>query len=154
MLSVSPRIRAAHPSDRPAAEALLRSLGLPLAGLDRCLDHGSVAESGGSGGGSDARLVGLAGFELYGDGALLRSVAVAPDWQGSGLGRSLVERALAGARAAGAGDAYLLTTTAEHWFRRFGFGVIGRDAVPPGVQASVEFREACPASATVMHRSL
>jgi hypothetical protein len=26
--------------------------------------------------------------------------------------------------------------------------------VPPGVQASVEFREACPASATVMHRSL
>jgi len=99
-------------------------------------------------------LVGLAGVELYPDGALLRSVAVHPAWRGTGLGRSLVARALETARAAGARDAYLLTTTAERWFPRLGFAPIAREAVPDGTRQSVEFREACPASAVAMHRAL
>jgi len=145
---VSPTLRAARPDDRPAAEALLGALDLPLAGLDACFSTIWVAEA------ADGPLVGLAGIELYPDGALLRSVAVHPDWRGTGLGRALIGRALDGARAAGARDAYLLTTTAERWFPRFGFVAIARDEVPPGVRQSVEFREACPASAVVMHRTI
>lgn len=145
---MSPTLRATRPDDRPAAEALLGALDLPLAGLDACFPTSWVAEA------ADGPLVGLAGVELYPDGALLRSVAVHPDWRGTGLGRALVGRALDGARSAGARDAYLLTTTAERWFPRFGFVAIARDEVPPGVRQSIEFREACPASAVVMHRTI
>lgn len=151
---MTPTPRPARPGDRPAAEALLRSLDLPLAGLDLCLAQGWVAEADGAAPDGAALLVGLAGVELYADGALLRSVAVHPGWRGTGLGRSLVTRALESARVAGARDAYLLTTTAERWFPRFGFTAIPREAVPPGVRQSIEFREACPASAMVMHRAL
>jgi amino-acid N-acetyltransferase len=150
---MSPTPRRARPEDRPGAEALLRALELPLAGLDACFPHSWLAEGDDPGEGGRP-VVGLAGVELYPDGALLRSVAVHPDWRGTGLGRALVTRALDTARAGGARDAYLLTTTAERWFPRLGFAPIGRELVPPGVRQSVEFREACPASAVVMHRAL
>jgi amino-acid N-acetyltransferase len=44
----------------------------------------------------------------------------------------------------------LLTTTAATFFPRFGFRAIARAAAPRAVQDSVEFREACPASASVL----
>jgi N-acetylglutamate synthase-like GNAT family acetyltransferase len=93
---------------------------------------------------------GVAGLERYPDGALLRSVAVADGAGGQGLGRALVEAVLARAAAAGTPSVWLLTTTAERWFPRFGFRVTDRAAAPPGVASSVEFREACPASAVAM----
>jgi amino-acid N-acetyltransferase len=43
---------------------------------------------------------------------------------------------------------FLLTTTAEQFFPKFGFERISRADVPASVQASVEFQSACPASAT------
>jgi amino-acid N-acetyltransferase len=45
---------------------------------------------------------------------------------------------------------YLLTTTAERYFPSFGFVKTTRESVPDEIKTSVEFREACPASATVM----
>jgi amino-acid N-acetyltransferase len=126
---------------------LLSDLTLPTAGLEEWWRHFTVAES-------DGILVGVAGVERYTDGILLRSVGVRPSWRSSGLGRSLVDGVLRDARREGNRDVYLLTTTAERYFPRLGFAEIGRDAVPASVQASVEFKEACPASAVVMHRSL
>jgi amino-acid N-acetyltransferase len=99
------------------------------------------------------RVVGVAGMEPYGRSALLRSVAVAPEWQGSGIGRTLVDRVLEEARAAGVWEVYLLTTTAEHYFPRLGFACVDREIVPASVQVSAEFTGACPASAVVMRRS-
>ena len=49
---------------------------------------------------------------------------------------------------------YLLTTTAEQFFPKFGFERIARADVPATVQASVEFTSACPTSATVMRKTL
>ena len=49
---------------------------------------------------------------------------------------------------------YLLTETAGDFFPRFGFRPTTRAAVPSAVQQSVEFREACPASAVVMRTEL
>jgi amino-acid N-acetyltransferase len=155
VLRVTATLRPARPEDRAAAEALLDQLQLPLAGLEACFSTSWVAvEDGAPAGDGQRALVGLAGVELYPDGALLRSVAVHPAWRGTGLGRSLVARALETARGAGTRDAYLLTSTAEQWFPRLGFARIEREAVPPGVRQSVEFREARPASAVVMHRAL
>ena len=45
---------------------------------------------------------------------------------------------------------YLLTTTAEEYFPRYGFRRIPRESASPAARESVEFREACPASAVTM----
>lgn len=138
-------IRPATAADLPAAEALLTRAALTTVGVSDWIDRFLVADE-------DGFIAGVAGLELYGDAALLRSVAVADECRGTGIGRALVERALDAAAAAGAADVFLLTTTAEHYFPRFGFTPVSRDAVSPPLLASAEFRGACPASATVMCR--
>jgi amino-acid N-acetyltransferase len=140
-------LRPATRADQPTVEHLLRSLGLPTAGIAEWVDRFWIADHGG-------KAVGVVGVEQYGHEALLRSVAVDPSWRSAGLGRALVEAALRTARAAGAREMYLLTTTAERYFPRFGFVQIARDDVPGAVRQSVEFREACPASAVVMRVEL
>jgi amino-acid N-acetyltransferase len=75
-------------------------------------------------------------------------------YRGSGIGRELVLAALRLARSAGVPAVYLLTTTAEEYFPRFGFERIAREDVVPAVRASYEFTSACPSSATVMRLTL
>jgi amino-acid N-acetyltransferase len=140
-------LRTARESDLPAVLGLLGRAQLPTAGVADAPSHFVMAESGGE-------LVGVVGLEMYGQSALLRSAAVEESWRGSGVGRVLVERALDLARERGIEDVFLLTTTAEHYFPRFGFSCVSRDSVASGVKASVEFQEACPASATVMRKHL
>jgi N-acetylglutamate synthase-like GNAT family acetyltransferase len=135
-------LRAGAEADFPAICALLRSSGLPLDGLSGDRPFAVVASQ-------DGRLVGCAQVERYGSHALLRSVAVAPGLRGSGMGRRLVEAALADA----VGDAtrtFLLTETAAGFFGHLGFRRMSRTRVPASVRASVEFTSACPASATAM----
>ena len=122
---------------------LLEDSGLPVAEVAESLAGFVVAEEG-------ERLVGLAGLEVHGPDGVLRSVAVDPDARGRGLGARLTERVLAASRDAGLRRVYLLTTTAESYFPRQGFRRIPRSAASSHVQRSVEFREACPASAVVM----
>lgn len=140
-------LRTAAPADLPAVLALLERAHLPGAGVADALAHFVIAEDKGE-------LVGVVGLEIYGASALLRSAAVEEKWRGSGVGRVLIERALDLARMRGIEDVFLLTTTAEHYFPRFGFTCVSRDSVDQAVQASVEFQDACPASATVMRKSL
>jgi amino-acid N-acetyltransferase len=102
---------------------------------------------------ADGDLVGVAGLEVCCDDALLRSVAVKPEWRSKGVGRALVTRAISDAEARGIRALYLLTTTAEHYFPSFGFKKITREDVPEPVRATDEFTTACPASATVMSLS-
>ena len=83
---------------------------------------------------------------------MLRSAVVAPEYRGSGIGRRLVEQLLEHAEEAGIEELYLLTTTAENYFPRFGFTRTTRAAVPDAVKTSAEFRGACPDTAVVMTR--
>ena len=140
-------IEAATERDLPAIRSLLERLRLPLAGVDEHLRTLLVAREG-------AQIVGTAALELYADGALLRSVAVEPRQQGKQLGHQLTDAALQLAVAHGVDTVFLLTTTAEHFFPKFGFEQIERDQVPPSVRESVEFQSACPASAIVMRKPL
>ena len=140
-------IRAATSDDLFAVEQLLEASDLPLDGVREALDTFVVAES-------DGDLVGVAGLEICCDDALLRSVAVAPEWRSRGVGRALVNRAIANAELQGIRALYLLTTSAEHYFPSFGFKKIERSDVPEAVRATREFSVACPASAAVMTRSL
>ena len=141
-------IDAAHAAEAAAIFALLEQQHLPLDGLRDHLSTTLVARTDGG------QIVGSAALEIYADGALLRSVAIAADRQQRGLGRQLTESAIALARDRQVRAIYLLTTTAEEYFPRFGFERIARAEVPPGVQTSVEFTSACPSSATVMRKTL
>ena len=71
-----------------------------------------------------------------------------------GVGHRLTEAAIQLAQDLGMPAVYLLTTTAEQYFPKFGFVPIARDDVPVTVQASVEFTSACPSTAIVMRRPL
>jgi amino-acid N-acetyltransferase len=140
-------IESATDHDLPEICELLERVHLPLAGVDEHLATMLVAREG-------ERIIGMAALELYADGALLRSVAVDPRQQGKQLGHQLTDAALRLAMTHGVNTVFLLTTTAGRFFPRFGFEQINRDQVPQSVQASVEFRSACPASATVMRKQL
>ena len=83
---------------------------------------------------------GAVGLEKYDSVALLRSAVVAPNHRGSGVGRQLVEQVMERAEEAGISELYLLTTTAENYFPRFGFTRTTRAAVPDELKASAEFR--------------
>lgn len=138
-----PALRSAEAADREAIVRLLEDADLPAAGVDDFLPRFVVAEAGG-------RIVGVAGLEVHGRDGVLRSVVVSPALRGKGLGHRLTTRILDSARAAGLRRLYLLTTTAEDYFPRHGFRRIDREEASPEVRESVEFREACPASAVAM----
>ena len=138
-------IHRATPADARAILSLLAASDLPELGVTAHLETAVVAREG-------ERVVGCAALEMYDDGALLRSVAVDATVRGSGVGQQVVRAALALAEERQTPAVYLLTTTAERFFPRFGFERITRADVPPGVRQSVEFRECCCGSAVVMRR--
>ena len=140
-------IESATANDLPAVQALLARHNLPLDDVTSHVATMVVARE-------EGRVVGVAALELYADGALLRSVAVDPAVQGQRIGHQLTEAALNLARERSADAVFLLTTTAETFFPRFGFEQISRTEVPDSVQVSVEFASACPASAVVMRRRM
>ena len=141
------RIETASPADADAVLRLLAQNHLPPDGLEDHLATTLVARR-------DGEIVGSAALEMYPDGALLRSVAVAPSLQRHGLGHELTDAAIRLARDLQVPAIYLLTTTAERYFPKFGFERIQRADVPPTVRTSIEFTSACPSSATVMRKSL
>ena len=141
-------LRPARFTDLPAIRVLLGKAKLPTEGVEApALANFIVAEQEGT-------LIGVAGLEIYQESALLRSVAVEERWQGTGVGRSLIDEALERSKERGIQDVFLLTTTAEHYFPRFGFTCVGRDQVPEAVQCSCEFQGACPSTAVVMRKRM
>ncbi|BDP44593.1 hypothetical protein DAETH_45620 (plasmid) [Deinococcus aetherius] len=139
--------RGATPTDLPRIEALLTALSLPVAGVTEHLEGVRVAKKGGS-------LLGVVGLEQHGQVALLRSVAVAPWARGQGVAARLVGEVLDEARRLEVEAVYLLTTTAEGYFPRFGFVTVPRSVAPAALLASHEFQDACPGSATLMRLPL
>ncbi|MGH7607647.1 MAG: arsenic resistance N-acetyltransferase ArsN2, partial [Gemmatimonadales bacterium] len=135
-------VRRATIADLPDIVALLEATELPVAGIAAHIGDAVVAREG--------TLLGCAAVEVYGKAGLLRSVAVAPNRRGTGLGQRLTAAALERARQRGVRDVYLLTTTAGDFFPRFGFAAITRAELDPALAASAELRGACPDSAVAM----
>ena len=137
------RIAGASAADLPAIRQLLIDNLLPTAGIDDHWRTFVVARDG------DA-IVACGGAEAYEFAALLRSIAVHPDYRSLGIGRKIVRQLLDRLASRGIREFYLLTTTAEEYFRKRGFKVIDRDEVHPQLLGSEEFRGACPDSAVCM----
>jgi amino-acid N-acetyltransferase len=104
--------------------------------------------------GSDDELEAVVGLELYGDVALLRSLAVAPGRRGTGLGSRLVAHAERHAQDQGVKSLYLLTTTAEAFFLRLGYARIPREEAPAAIKSTKEFAGICPVSSAFMVKRL
>lgn len=154
-VSTTVAIRQARPADLPAIEQLLIDADLPIAGVGEILKTNAgdffVAEADVH---DEPAVVGVAGLEVCCNNALLRSVAVRPEWRRHAVGRDLVRRIVSDAESRGIHALYLLTTTAEHYFPRFGFERIDRRDVAPEIAETVEFKSACPASAVAMKKTL
>jgi amino-acid N-acetyltransferase len=141
------RIRNATNADLGAVQQLLSASDLPVEGVAENFSDFLVAEDG-------QLIAGAIGLERHGTVALLRSAVIAAEQRGTGIGRRLVEELLSRAAASGIQHIYLLTTTAEDYFPRFGFKRSTRSNVPDALKQSAEFQGACPETATVMARAL
>jgi amino-acid N-acetyltransferase len=136
-------VRASRRGDLKRVLGLLRSVGLPSAGVRSSFDNFLVAEEGG-------HLVGCAGLELFGDSAMLRSVAVHPPLQRRGIGSRLVVAAIATAKSRGVDRIFLLTQGQAGFFKRLGFREVNRGDFDQAVRKSVLYTRSCPLSATGM----
>ena len=137
----------ARPS-RSVAVQVLQDAALPMEDLtDGHMEHFFYV-------GSASAPTGIVGVELCGSGALLRSLVVQPPARGLGFGRALVETAEAHARASGAKSIFLLTTTAEAFFRTLGYASADRASAPVEIQATREFASICPANSAFMVKRL
>jgi amino-acid N-acetyltransferase len=94
------------------------------------------------------------GLATYGDTGLLRSLVVAVEKRRCGAGHTLLTELLEIARANGIRDLWLLTTSAEAFFAKHGFEKADRSAAPPAIAETSQFRDLCPASASLMHLRL
>lgn len=144
---MSAELRTARAEDLPLVSGLLSSAGLPTRGVAEHFGDFVVATE-------DGRLRGAVGLECYGAAGLLRSLVVDPVSRGRGLGEELTRRALALARERGLSSIYLLTTTAERFYPRFGFEQIPRSQVDPEVMVSSEFKETICQTAVSMRLRL
>ena len=147
MTDSSITLRSATEAELARVETLLSENDLPAADVRDGPGRFVVACS-------EASVVGAGGLELYGSAGLLRSLVVDEAARGSGLGSALCDELEECARDSGIETRYLLTTTAEAFFRRRGDETTARDKAPPEIRGTTEFRDLCPTSATCMAKGL
>jgi amino-acid N-acetyltransferase len=139
--------RPATAADADALRSFLSAAGLP-ADADPAREELLLAVRG------DA-IVGCVGLEVRRGDALLRSLAVAPEQRGSGLGDALLGRMLAHARAIHVDAVWLLALGGtEGWFAKRGFAAVDRAAAPPAIAATAQFKASACAEARCMRRAL
>ena len=98
--------------------------------------------------------IAVAGYELYGESCLLRSVGVRREFRRKGFGKLIVNQVLGNARAEGAVKSYLLTPNAAGFFSKMGFKSIKRDEVEASVSSSTQFKMKECAGVTVMQKMM
>ena len=147
VLCMTAQTRLATKDDQARIIAFLQASELPTSDLAECQPEFVLIEDG-------IELVGTGAVQIFGNAALLRSVAISKDRQKSGLGSSLLADLERHAAARGVRELVLLTQTAERFFARHGYARIDRASVPALIQTTAEFRSLCPASAVCMSKRL
>ncbi len=99
-------------------------------------------------------LVAVVGLEIKNQDALLRSLAVAAAYRNRGIATNLVGRIEDYAKSLKLDTLYLLTMTAESFFKKCGYRIAARDSAPADLQGTTEFKGLCPASAVCMVKHL
>ncbi len=129
-------------------QSLLEDCGLPYSDItSQNMEHFFAL-------GAEASLSGVVGLEIYGDVALLRSLAVSPKHRNSGVGKQLVTHAEKYAFSIGVRSVYLLTTTADKFFLQLGYSPLSRSQAPASITRTTEFSSLCPSSSVFMVKKL
>ena len=120
--------------DIPQVRALLTKAKLPVAGVpDELSELWVLKDAAGD-------VKGCVALEVYGDSALLRSLAVHPERRGEGLGWMLADSAQRRVRQRGLARVCLITEHATDFFaEKFGFVPVTRDQLPDEVKQSSEY---------------
>ena len=126
---------------------LLASEELPTHDIKEYMSNFFVAKDG-------ERLVGTIGLERYGSSGLLRSLCVHEAYRHKGVGSELVNHIISLAQLNHISELYLLTLTAENFFKNKGFNVVLRESAPELVKASKEFSTICPDDASCLYLRL
>lgn len=141
-------IRPPRSEDLPALKTLLDNSGLPSSDITEAhlQDFIILGQAG--------RIAGAIGMEAHGEDALLRSLAVETMMRGEGYGLRLLELMEEKARDEGVRRLYLLTTSADNFFRNMGYEAVDRAEVPESIRNTTQFAGLCPASAVCLSKSL
>ena len=126
------RLSVRNPDDLPEMTRLLESAGLPARSIEPFIDTFMVAEL-------DGALVGVGGIEVYGDTAVLRSVAVDDALRGTGVGHGLSVRLTGLAYLHRVNDIYLFTGEAWRFWEKQGFTEISLDDWRQPARASWQY---------------
>ncbi len=136
-------VAEANIADASAIAALLEAAALPVPDERDRAARFLVARA-------DEGIVGCVGWEEGGEAALLRSLAVAGEVRGRGVGSALVKDLARRLGDAGVRELYLLTVDAQDFFARFGFAPVDRAEVPETITTSREFSIHCCDSAVCL----
>ena len=138
-------IKPATRQDLAEIRSLVAAVDLPSDGIEQYLGGFLVARN------KSGSLLGTIGMERHGQLGLLRSAAVSPGLQRSGLGTMLASRLIADATAAGISEILLLTSTARVFFeKRFGFSIATREEYDSVMSGSPEWSLPRCSSAVLM----
>ena len=124
-------------------ETLLQKCELPFEDCNEHLNNFFGMTSG-------DKLIATGALQIIGSVALLRSIAVLPDYRGKGLAAVMTQHLLDQARSNRIGELYLLTEAAEGYFTRFEFRPVDRDTLPDEIKSTRQFESLCPSSAQAM----
>ena len=104
--------------------------------------------------GSTQKPSGVVGIQVFGETALLRSLAVSDSERGKGLGAALVHYVEQYAASVGINSIYLLTITAAQFFEAHGYSTANRTDAPTSIAGTSQFSNLCPSSSAFMVKVL
>jgi amino-acid N-acetyltransferase len=141
-------IASAQQQDFKAVKELLAESDLYNADIDKESGHQFLIAW------KEGLFIGSVALEVVDDVALLRSLAVKPEYRRRGVATKLVEAIESHAKSQQIKDLYLLTLTAADLFSALGYQKTDRSQAPVALQGTTEFMRVCPASAVCMTKKL
>jgi amino-acid N-acetyltransferase len=141
------KCRISSTEDLQAILNLLTECSLPILDIEPGKQSFIVAEF-------EGEMIGCAGLEVYGQKGLFRSLAIHSTYRNLNIGKLLTDEVLALGREKGISEFYLLTNTAEGFFKKLGWKVTDRNEVSSEISKSSEFASICPSTAICMKYTL
>ena len=135
-------IEMAEQTDFLQIHNLLECSGLSIRGVNADAGKYYIAKG--------TSVIGVLGFEIYNTSALLRSLAIYPQFKKRGIAKQLIEHVLNNARQHTCDTAYLLTNTAADYLSAYGFVPIDRDDIPSDILTTSALGDVCPMSSICM----
>jgi amino-acid N-acetyltransferase len=135
--------RVATAADAERVQALLGAPGVQALGAGPGIAAFVVADS-------PAGPIATIAMEILGGDALIRSVCVHAEWRAQGVGTALVEHVLTEAAMEAVDSVYVLASSADRFFARFGFVRITWSDMPFTITRALSERGAAVPGATAM----